>query len=224
MALPRRVLGVVFDMDGTLTLQGAIDFARMRARVGAPRGTDVLEHIAAQPAAARAALEAAVIEEETAGLARMALAPDAREALVRLTSGGVPVALLTRNNDDAVSRTLALLDLPAPVFSVALSRSFTPCKPHPAPLRHIGAAWSVRPEALAMVGDSVDDMLCARAAGALAVLVGRDGEACPVFREARPHADHAVASLSAVVDLVLGGGLGGGGDRGGSAAAAADDT
>lgn len=205
-ALSRRVLGVVFDMDGTLTLQGAIDFVRMRERVGAPRGTDVLEHIASQPdAAVRAALEAAVVEEEDAGLARMALAPDARAALARLAAAGVPTALLTRNNDAAVARTLALLALPAPAFSVALSRSFTPCKPHPAPLLHISAAWGVPAAALAMVGDSVDDMACARAAGAVALLVGRDGEACAVFREARPHADAAVASLTAVVDLVLGG-------------------
>lgn len=45
-------------------------------------------------------------------------------------------------------------------FDVALSRSFEPCKPHPAPLLHILERVGASPKEAAMVGDSVDDMDC----------------------------------------------------------------
>lgn len=42
-------------------------------------------------------------------------------------------------------------------FSPALSREFRPCKPDPAPLLHICAAWNVQPNEVMMVGDSLKD-------------------------------------------------------------------
>lgn len=36
---PACVRAVVFDMDGTLTEQGALDFALIRSRIGCPEGT-----------------------------------------------------------------------------------------------------------------------------------------------------------------------------------------
>lgn len=42
MITPKRILGVVFDMDGTLTKPGHIDFKRMRDRIGLESHQDIL--------------------------------------------------------------------------------------------------------------------------------------------------------------------------------------
>ena len=62
------VKGVIMDMDGTLTLHGAIDFARMKRRVGIPRDMDVLSAISKMDAEAAARATAIVEEEERLGL------------------------------------------------------------------------------------------------------------------------------------------------------------
>jgi len=66
-----RVRGIVFDMDGTLTRHGAIDFARMKRRIGIRREEDTLTAIAAMDTAAQARALKIVEEEERAGLAKV---------------------------------------------------------------------------------------------------------------------------------------------------------
>lgn len=100
-----------------------------------------------------------VEEEERFGLARTRLKDDVHECFRGLRDLGVPVALLTRNNEEAVEHLVALLgDDP---FAVRLSRSFEPCKPHPAPLHHIAEQLGLTADNLLMVGDSIDDVQCA---------------------------------------------------------------
>jgi phosphoglycolate phosphatase-like HAD superfamily hydrolase len=87
------------------------------------------------------------------------------------------------------------------LFSHMLSRAFTPTKPHPAPLLHLCAAWGVHPSQCVMVGDSLDDIACARAAGTVGVLIGADAR-CAIYREALPHADFTIASLSELAGVI----------------------
>ena len=198
---PAPLRGVLFDMDGTLTRPGAIDFAAMRARVGAPAGVDVLAHVASfSSAAERDALLGIIVEEEERGLQRMELADHAREVLDFLAERRVPRGLITRNNDAAMRRTVALLGRDD-AFDVMLSRSFTPTKPRPEPLLHIVEKWRLEPARVAMVGDAIDDVQCARAAGAFAILIGPDAQ-CRFFKEALPLADAAVASLAELRELL----------------------
>lgn len=203
----RRIGGIVFDLDGTLTLQGAISFAAMRQRTGCPPDQkDVLAHIAAAPPHAQPALHAIVVEEEEAGLARMRLAHDAGDVLEALAAAGVRRALLTRNNDSAMRRTVDLLSAatgrrPDEMFDAMLCRDFTPTKPHPAPLLHLCAAWGLPPHRVVMVGDTIDDVATGRAAGAVTVLVGAD-PACPHYVEALPHAQFTASSLTGLLRVL----------------------
>ena len=225
--------GLVLDVDGTLTEPGAICFASMRRRVGAPAGVDILTHIAAQPHEDRATLLAHIADEEAIGVARAQPASHLGELLAFLHQRRLPRALLTRNNDavlrETVSRVLrphvppldealdALVvthDLgdaeahgtnsasPFPdddrafsFFHLLLSRSFEPPKPHPAPLLHVAARWRLSPTELVMAGDSVDDMACARDAGAAAVLVGTPETLGDEYPRARALADAVVPDL-----------------------------
>lgn len=196
MAHPR---GVIFDMDGTLTQPGSIDFAAMRARVGAPLGVDVLDHIAMHSdPEERARLHSVIEEEEEAGFARQQFMPDASAVLELLTGRGLRLAVVTRNNESIMARTLDLLKPVA--FSVTLSRAFTPAKPHPAPILHICRIWGCEPRDVVMVGDSTDDILCGRAAGARTVLVGEPGQ--HGHAAAAPHAEAVARTLTDVVALL----------------------
>ena len=96
------VRGVVFDMDGTLTLP-VHDFVELRRRAGVPPGADILETIEsiADPIA-RAAAHAAVEEVEREGLAGLAPARGLHTMLRRLDALGLPRGLVTRNNRGSV--------------------------------------------------------------------------------------------------------------------------
>ena len=198
----RKIRGCVFDMDGTLTAPHSINFARLRQRAGVPPGIDILDHISSLPSPARALAEAVVVEEEAAGLARTRLRPDSGTLLAALAARGLRRGLLTRNNDAAMAHTVAMIHAEATArglrgetFCTMLSRSFEPPKPSAAPLLHICAQWGVKPSEVIFVGDSSDDMLCARSGGSVAVLIGDD-------EEAKPHADHMVEELSEVLGLI----------------------
>ena len=195
-----RFVGVVFDLDGTLTHPGAIDFAAIRQRCGMPPDADIVASLAVMPDAAR--LRAIVEEEEEFGLQRQSLRHDCVDMLAALDRVGFKRALHTRNNDDAMMRTLRLLDDAddAAGFSILLSRSFLPSKPHPDGILHISRAWQCEPRELVMVGDSADDMIAGRRAGARTVLIEHH---LPYFEQARLHADHVVKSLMDLVPLLV---------------------
>lgn len=146
-----------------------------------------------------------VLEEEAFGLSRMALMPDVATLFEwlgvrreRSAPGGPPplrVGLITRNNSAAMAHTIELIGVPG-AFDAALSREWPGApKPHPAALLHLLDEWGVPPADAVMVGDSRDDMLCGRGAGALCVLVGD---------AVVEHADHRVPSLTALCALLDG--------------------
>lgn len=200
-ASTKTIRAVAFDMDGTLTLPGAIDFKRMRARMLCPPHLDVLDHVAAAPTpAAAAALAAIIVEEELAAETR--LMPDVHVVGQWLRArAGVRAALLTRNNARVMQRTLDLL--PGIPFAVALSREWAgPPKPDAAPLLHIARELGVRPDEMVMVGDTIDDIECGRAAGAVAILIGETD--CARSIAAAHHRVKDLTALVALLDTLLG--------------------
>ena len=198
----RRLRAIVCDMDGTLTVPGSIDFKRLRSRLACPPGVDVLTFcdLAASPEE-RAARHALIVEEEMLGLRDTRLMPDIA-ALARFAAARPSLrwALLTRNNKAAAAHNVLALGAAGVRFDAVLSREWAggPPKPHPAALLHLAGAWGYAPGELAMVGDAEDDIMCGRAAGATAVLIG-GGEGEPGAKE---NAHHCVASLTALVELL----------------------
>ena len=166
-----RVSGVCFDMDGTLTEPGAIDFSQMYARNRLDRAAgDILTQIGKmEPAAQKGAMDI-VMEEEARGCERMALRPRVRELLHALRRGRIRTALSTRNCMMAYERFMALLQCSDETFYPALTRD---ClgginKPDPEVGRHILQAWEIEAHesgSVWFVGDSEDDMICGSLAG-----------------------------------------------------------
>lgn len=161
----------VFDLDGTLTV-AVHDFAAIRLALGVRDDEDILSHIAALPAH-EADAKRAWLHEHERGLAQASRPANGAVALVRsLAVRDCRLGILTRN-----LRELALLSLEAiglaDCFDPAdvLGREDAPPKPDPAGLRCLAEHWAVDPNQLTMVGDYAYDLMCARAAGAQAVLV-----------------------------------------------------
>ena len=70
----RGIRGVIFDMDGTLTVP-VLDFAEMRSRLGLPQGTDILPAVRRMPAEQQARAMKIIEELEEEGYNALHLGP-----------------------------------------------------------------------------------------------------------------------------------------------------
>jgi HAD superfamily hydrolase (TIGR01549 family) len=161
----------VFDLDGTLTV-AVHDFAAIRRALAIRAEEDILAHIAALPGP-EADLKRAWLLDHERGLAQGSRPATGAVALVRsLAARGCRLGILTRNLHELALLSLQAIGL-ADCFdpSDVLGREDAPPKPDPAGLHRLAERWAVDPARLTMVGDYAYDLVCARTAGAQAVLV-----------------------------------------------------
>jgi phosphoglycolate phosphatase-like HAD superfamily hydrolase len=163
LAARRALRGVVFDMDGTLTVPN-LDFGEMYRRAGVARGDDILS-----PRWRTDARASAVVEEmEEEGRRTLRLMPGAAELAHWLHAHAVPLALVTRNSARTVDHFMRHVWPAAVPLSPLISRdSEYPAKPDPSALQAIAHTWGCEsgPE-LIMVGDSpAHDVGAGKAAG-----------------------------------------------------------
>nr|GLL44180.1 haloacid dehalogenase-like hydrolase domain-containing protein At2g33255 [Ipomoea trifida] len=206
-----RLRGVVFDMDGTLTVP-VIDFTAMyRAVLGEeeyravksknPSGIDILHHIESwSPDKQRRAYEI-IADFEKQGLDRLQIMPGASELCGFLESKNIKRGLITRNVKAAVDLFHQRFGM---TFAPALSREFRPYKPDPAPLLHICTTWDVQPNEVMMIGDSLkDDVACGKRAGAFTCLLDETGRYdSPEYANVEFQPDYKVSSLLEVCSLL----------------------
>nr|CAB3448325.1 unnamed protein product [Digitaria exilis] len=124
----RPLRGVVFDMDGTLTVP-VIDFPAMYREV---LGGD--EAYAAARAAGGGAVDILHCIE--------GWAPDKQRHAYEV---------IARFEKEGLDR-LQIMPADQMTFAPALSREFRPYKPDPAPLLHICSTWNIPPHEVIMVG------------------------------------------------------------------------
>lgn len=182
------IVGVIFDMDGTLTEPGAIDFKKMYERLGFSRGGDVLQLVEAiaDPAEKARAYEI-IEEEEDFGCERMEIRDGVIEVLEALDDRKIRVAISTRNIKKSVHKFVNLLPINVQdVFSHLITRDCVDGinKPDPRVAWHIMNEWgylsryqsNLDEDGLYIsdikgfgdiwfVGDSIDDMKCGKNAG-----------------------------------------------------------
>lgn len=206
-----RLKGVVFDMDGTLTVP-VIDFQAMyKAVLGHdeylavksknPSGIDILHHIENwSPDKQRRAYEI-IADFEKQGQDRLQIMPGTAELCSFLDSKNIRRGLITRNVKDAVDLFHVRFGVK---FSPALSREFRPYKPDPAPLLHICSTWEVQPNEVMMIGDSLkDDVACGKRAGAFTCLLDETGRYdAPEYANVEHQPDYKVSSLVEIQSLL----------------------
>ena len=97
----RQVRGVVFDMDGTLTLP-TLDFAEMKRRLKLPPSSDILVSVQAMSGEDKEKSMAIIEEMEDEANRRLRLQPGVLDVLHFLAQRGLGRALMTRNSDKSV--------------------------------------------------------------------------------------------------------------------------
>ena len=158
--------GILFDMDGTLTLPHQLDFDEMRRAAGLPEGAPIFAGIEALPEEGRSAAWAAIEAIELKLFETIKLQPGLSELIGTLKAKGVKMGIATRNNPRAVAELCRVAGLAPDTFDPVLTREGPyPDKPDPAIALAATEAWGLKPEDCLMVGDSMDDMRCGRAAG-----------------------------------------------------------
>ncbi len=189
------IRAVIFDLDGTIT-QPYLDFDVIREEMGLDRnGGPILEAMAKMTPQQRQQAQTILHSHEERAVAESKLNVGARETLAALRTRGLPIGILTRNRKDnawAVAHKHGLH------FDAVVGREDGPVKPDSFGVLHLCRKFAVEPAQTLLVGDYLFDLLCARAAGAIPVLLTNQ-ERAPEFAK---HADFAVASLLELLPII----------------------
>ena len=199
------IRGIIFDMDGTLTLP-VLDFKGLTDKLGIDSSVDILEYASRHPPDRQDHIYKMIADWEAEGIANMKLRPYLHQLLYFLKEEQLNVALLTRNNRTSVDAfinkfiaddTKGVFKQESDIFSLVLTRDFTPVKPHPAPVNHICSKWDISEESVILVGDDVQDIECGKNAGTVTTLVNK-----ATNEEVKKLADFNIDALSELVELL----------------------
>ncbi len=189
------IRAVIFDLDGTIT-QPYFDFDAIREEIGLPRDSGpILEAMEGMTAQERHHAERILHDHETKALDASQLNPGAKETLESLRSQGVHVGVLTRNlkqNALAIARKHDLH------FDAVVGREDGPVKPDAFGVRHLCRQFDIKPSEALLVGDYLFDLQCARAAGAVPVLIANHPQASRFAAEA----DFQITQLDEILRII----------------------
>jgi HAD superfamily hydrolase (TIGR01509 family) len=189
------IKAVIFDLDGTIT-QPFFDFDAIREEMGLDRHSGpVWEAMAKMTPTQRARAEGILDFHERRAVEESRLNPGARETLLALRQAGIPIGILTRNRR---SNALAVAQKHGLKFDAVVDREDGPVKPDAFGVLSLCGQFGVKPQETLVVGDYLFDMLCAKAAGAVAVLLANSNRAAG-FAE---HADFRIEKIDQVLQLL----------------------
>ncbi len=188
------IRGIIFDMDGTLTVP-VIDFDAVRKELGLTHG-DIAHYIRALPGLEQSEAWAVVERHEQHARENLVLQPGCLELLERLDAAGIRMGILTRNGPESITPLLAQT---GELFDPIITRDYPHLKPHPAPIREILEAWALPASEVLMVGDYIHDVECGRAAGTHTCYFWNAGAV-----DYRDEADVSVRTMSELEQLLFG--------------------
>lgn len=182
-------------MDGTIT-QPFLDFAQIRKEMGLEDNSQpILEAMEGMSDVDLSrALEILHRHEERA-VQYSQLNPHVREVLAILRERGIRSGILTRNlreNALSVSRRHGL------EFDGVVGRDDGPPKPDAFGVHHLCRQFDVLPEHTLLVGDYLHDMQCARAAGAVGILLMNHGK----NREFAEYASFTIENIGQIIQIM----------------------
>jgi HAD superfamily hydrolase (TIGR01509 family) len=152
---------VIFDLDGTLLVQG-LDFGVIRAEIGLPPVVPILETMLGLGGEERARAFAILDRHEAAAAAASRLMPGARELLAWLRGRGIRTGVLTRNSRVSVEAARRRHGID---FDVIVTRDEHRPKPSPDGVHHIMEACGASQAQTVLVGDYRFDIEAGRGAG-----------------------------------------------------------
>ena len=190
-----RIKAVIFDLDGTIT-QPFFDFDAIRQEMGyPPEAEPILELMQKMTQQERNNAERILQVHEDRAVAESALNPGAKETLAELRRRGILIGILTRNKRD---NAVAVADKHDLMFDAVVGREEGPAKPDPFGVLHLCKQFAIRPPESLVVGDYLFDLLCAKAANAIAVLLKNHHKADEFIR----HADFVIENIVDILEII----------------------
>ncbi|MGD2125051.1 MAG: HAD family hydrolase [Desulfobacteraceae bacterium] len=199
--LRKRIRGVLFDFDGTLTYPGALDFPAIKREINCPPDIPILEYLDTLPHEQRARLTKILEAKEEAAAEASFPNIGAERCLSALKQRGVLLGILTRNSMQAVR--LALKKFEGSMledFAAIITREESLPKPHPDGVRQAATRMDISTSELMVVGDFRFDVMAGKAAGAVTVLLKNTDKS--VMSAGDPKPDYTVSYLKEVVKII----------------------
>jgi HAD superfamily hydrolase (TIGR01509 family) len=189
------IKAVIFDLDGTIT-QPFFDFDAIRQEMGLDKDAGpVWEAMAQMGPQERRRAQRILDSYEQRAVTVSQLNPGARETLDALRNASIFIGVLTRNRRSNVLEVARKHDLQ---FDAIVDREDGPVKPDAFGVLRLCEQFGVEPQETVVVGDYLFDMLCAKAAGAGAVLLVNHEKAA----EFANSADITIERIDEVLDIV----------------------
>lgn len=189
------IKAVIFDLDGTIT-QPYFDFDVIREEMGLDRDSGpVLESMEKMSPQQRRDVEQILHFHEERAVTESRLNPGAKQTLSALRKAGIHIGILTRNKR---SNALAIAGKHGLKFDAIVDREDGPAKPDAFGVLRICKQFDVKPLETLVVGDYLFDILSAKAAGAVAVLLANHDRAT----EFSEHADFTIEKIGQILQII----------------------
>ena len=192
-----RIKAVIFDLDGTIT-QPFFDFDAIRLEMGYPPDAGpILELMEKMTLRQREEAQRILQVHEEKAVAESKLNPGAKETLEELRKRKILIGILTRNKKEnafAVAKKHGLK------FDAVVGREEGPVKPDAFGVLHLCEQFGIKPQESLVVGDYLFDLLCARAAGAIPVLLKNHHKA----DEFSKYADFVIENIAGLLEIIDG--------------------
>lgn len=189
------IRAVIFDLDGTIT-QPFLDFDAIRKEMGLDKDSGpILEQMQKMNPQQRQRAEQILHSHEQRAVQQSRLNAGARKTLDALRTDGIKIGILTRNkraNALAVARKHTL------IFDAVVDREDGPVKPDAFGVLRMCEGFGAKPQETLVVGDYLYDLLCAKAAGAVAVLLKNRKNA----EDFAKYADFTINTLEEVLEII----------------------
>jgi HAD superfamily hydrolase (TIGR01509 family) len=189
------IKAVIFDLDGTIT-KPYFDFDAIREEMGLDRNSGpVLESMQKMTPQERQRVEKILHFHESRAVTESELNKGAKETLAALRKAGIHIGVLTRNKR---SNALAIARKHGLKFDAIVDREDGPAKPDAFGVLRICEQFGVQSAESLLVGDYLFDLLCAKAAGACAVLLANHDRA----GEFAEQADFTIENIGQILQII----------------------
>jgi len=189
------IKAVIFDLDGTIT-RPHLDFDRIREEIGLARDSGpILESMEKMTDAERRRADEVLYRHEQRAVVESTLNEGARRTLSELGRRGIHIGILTRNKR---INALAIAEKHNLKFDAIVDRDDGPAKPDSFGVLRLCREFGVEPAETLLVGDYLFDLLCAKAAGAVAVLLANHSQA----DDFADHADFCIENIGEILQIV----------------------
>jgi len=194
--IPRKVAGILFDMDGVIVRQ-ELDFMAIKREIFGSAEGFILERMTGLDPAGRARAEAILDRYETEAAQAATPVDGVVEFFAWLDDRRIPRAIVTRNSRKSVAIVRERLGL---AVDAVVTREDAAPKPSPEPVLVACRRLGISPAEGIFVGDYEFDMLAGRRAGITTVLLKNR------VLEQSDNADHVIESFRDLQVLLSGNG------------------